>query len=171
MASIINVDTINEKTTGNGVQIPGHVVQVKSVTKTDKQTVTSTAFVDVSGLSISITPSSSSSKILVTVHVHGGHNTANYLMYNIVRDSTAIGQSSENHLYKSTMNNYTGDNVSSGTAFLNTGMTLLDAPSTTNATTYKLQVLTTGGTAVVNGRPANTNGATISTITVMEIAQ
>ena len=30
--SILKVDTINEKTSGNGVQIAGHVVQVKQVT-------------------------------------------------------------------------------------------------------------------------------------------
>ena len=28
MASIINVDQINEATSGNGVQIPGHMVQI-----------------------------------------------------------------------------------------------------------------------------------------------
>lgn len=148
----------------------GVTLQTKSVTKTDKQNVTSTAMIDVSGLSVTITPRSSSSKFLVVAQLHGGHNTANYLMFNLVRGSTTIAQSSESHNYKSTMNNYTGDNVSSGTAFLNTSMTFLDEPSSSSALTYKVQVLTTGGTAVVNGRPANTNGATVSTLTVMEIA-
>ena len=33
--SILKVDTINEKTTGNGVAIPGHVIQVVASEKTD----------------------------------------------------------------------------------------------------------------------------------------
>jgi hypothetical protein len=69
------------------------------------------------------------------------------------------------------MNSYTGDNVSGGLAIMNSGMTLLDTPNTTNATTYKIQARTTSGTATINGRPANGNGATVSSITVMEIAQ
>jgi len=171
MASTLTVDNIVGATSASKVMIPGHVANVVQALKTDKDTVTSTSFVDVSGLSVSITPTSSSSKILVTVNMHGGHDTANYMLCNIVRDSTAIGQPTVAHLFPATFNSYTGDNVSGGYAIQNSGMTLLDSPNTTNATTYKVQVRTTGGTATVNGRPSNTNGATVSTITVMEIAQ
>ena len=30
--SVLYVDTTNEKTSGNGIEIPGHVIQVKSFT-------------------------------------------------------------------------------------------------------------------------------------------
>ena len=171
MASTLTVDNIEGATTASKVMIPGHVTNVVQAIKTDKDTVTSTSFVDVSGLSVSITPTATTSKILVIVNAHGGHDTANYMLWNVVRDSTAIGQPTVAHSYPATFNSYTGDNVSSGTAIMNSGMTLLDSPSTTSATTYKVQVRTTGGTATVNGRPSNTNGITVSTITVMEIAQ
>ena len=174
--STLYVDTITEKTAGNGVQITdlvpkaGSVVQVVSAIKTDKQTVTSTSFVDVSDLSVSITPTSSTSKVLVTFDGHGGHDNQNYFLWNIVRDSTAIAQPAGSNPYPATANTYVGDSVASGYAIMKYGMTFLDSPSTTSATTYKIQVRTTGGTATVNGRPSNTNGAAISTITVMEIA-
>jgi hypothetical protein len=148
----------------------GSVLQVVSATKTDKQTITSTSMIDVTGLSVSITPSSTSSKILTIVNCHGGHDNTNYMLWNIVRNSTAVSASTSGHNYLSMMNSYVGDSVASGSAFLNLGMNFLDSPNTTSATTYKVQVLTTGGTAIVNGRTANTNGGTVSTITAMEIA-
>ena len=169
--STLSVDTIQGQTTASKVMIPGHVVQVVSATKTDKQTVTSTSFVDVSNLSVSITPSSTSSKVLVLVNGHGGHDNTNYLLFNIVRGSTTIAQPAGSNPYASTMNSYVGDSVANGYAIQTVGMNFLDSPSTTSATTYKIQVKTTGGTATINGRPSNTNGAIVSTITVMEIAQ
>ena len=128
--------------------------RLKNALLTSKQTVTSTSFVDITGLSVSITPSSTSSKIIVIANLHVGHDTSNYCLCNIVRDSTAIGQPTGSNPYPATMNSYTGDNVSSGLAIQNSGMTLLDTPHTTNATTYKIQARTTAGTATINGRPS-----------------
>jgi hypothetical protein len=64
-------------TTGN---IPtGQIIQVVSTTKTDTFSSTTTnAFTDITGLSVSITPTSSSNTILVMVSVQGinaGSNT------------------------------------------------------------------------------------------------
>ena len=171
MASTLTVDNIVGATSSDKIHIPGHVIQVVSAIKDDKQTVTSTSFVDVTGLSVSITPTSTSSKILVLFNGHGGHDNTNYFLWNIVRGSTAIAQPAGSNLYPATANSYVGDGVSSSTNFQNLGMNFLDSPATTSATTYKIQVRTTGGTAIVNGRPSNTNGSAVSTITVMEIAQ
>ena len=53
--SILKVDTINEKTSGNGVAISGHVVQFETVTRNGASNSTSsTSFVD-TGLSLTIT--------------------------------------------------------------------------------------------------------------------
>ena len=66
--STLFVDTINEKTSGNGVAIPGHVVQMQNNSISGNSgTSTSGSFVD-SGLSVNITPKFSNSKILVIVH-------------------------------------------------------------------------------------------------------
>ena len=76
MTSKIKVDTIEEKTSSNGVNIDsliikdqkitnhaGMVSQVVSVSKTDRFTTSSTSYVDITGFTASITPSSTSSKI------------------------------------------------------------------------------------------------------------
>ena len=54
--STLFVDTINEKTTNNGVYIPSHPVQIVSTTKTDDFSTSSSSLVDITGLSLSITP-------------------------------------------------------------------------------------------------------------------
>jgi hypothetical protein len=156
---------------GKTVTMPaGSVLQVVSAIKDDKQTITSTSFIDVTGLSVSITPISTSSKILVLFNGYGGHDNTNYFLWNIVRGSTTLAQPAGSNQYPATMNSYTGDSVSGGYAIQSVNVNFLDSPSTTSATTYKIQVRTTAGTATVNGRPSNTNGATVSNITVMEIA-
>ena len=68
--SILKVDTINEKTSGNGVHIAGHVIQVVASEKTDTSSASTTVptFTD-TGLSCTITPKFNNSKILVHVNV------------------------------------------------------------------------------------------------------
>jgi hypothetical protein len=46
----------------------------------------------------------------------------------------------------------------------------LDSPATTSATTYKMQMRADGNTAYVNRWGADANIASVSSITVMEIA-
>jgi hypothetical protein len=53
MSSTLYVDKIVEKTSAAGVHIPGHVIQVVSVTKSDTFSSANTSFVDVTGLSAS----------------------------------------------------------------------------------------------------------------------
>ena len=65
--STLFVDTINEKTSGNGVAIPGHVVQVVENTKVGSFSTSSNSFV-ANGLSVTITPKFSTSKIVLFVN-------------------------------------------------------------------------------------------------------
>jgi hypothetical protein len=61
----INNNTLSAITTLPAAIATGKVLQVVQTTKTDTFTTTSTSFTDVTGLSVSITPSSASSKILI----------------------------------------------------------------------------------------------------------
>jgi hypothetical protein len=89
--STLYVDTITEKTSGNGVQIPGHVVQVVSVAKTDTFSVSNSTFADVTGLSVTITPKASTNKILVLTHLHLDALVGGYTHpWRLMRDSTPI---------------------------------------------------------------------------------
>ena len=71
--------------------VGGKILQVVSTAKTDTTSTTSlNTFVDISGMSVSITPSSSSNKILVIVDMRLGVNENRNVAYRIMRGSTAI---------------------------------------------------------------------------------
>ena len=161
MASIINVDQINEATSGNGVMIPGHVVQVVQGTTSTVVSATS-SFVD-TGLTASITPSATSSKILVMVQ-QAGCNPANTftgpLDIKLQRGTTDIHKFGLSLFYV---------NPDLGSGFRSVvNANFLDSPSTTSATTYKTVFkANNGGTSRVQTDNANS----VSTIILMEIAQ
>ena len=136
--STILVDNINEKTSGNGVDIPGHVLQVVEAEFSTQTDISSTSYAD-SGLSVSITPTSSSSKILVITNVHCFINGTGLIGVNVVRGSTQIVEANKALGF--------ADNSSTVAA-----LTKLDSPSTTSATTYKVQIKKTSftGTARIN---------------------
>ena len=154
----------------------GGIIQVKSVIKTDTFTTDSTSYTDVTGLSVSITPTRSDSKILIMMHVQMGHTNYVSGFLRLVRDSTAIavgtGVGSRNACTVCMSDDPTDDELNS------LSMTFLDSPSTTSSTTYKVQMNTEGsgntGYVHVNrsGEDAdnNQNGRTCSTITVMEVS-
>ena len=150
------------------------VLQVVTATKTDTFTMASTTYADVTGLSVSITPSSATNKILVMAQVSamGSVNTA--LGYGqFVRGSTAIGigDASGSRVQSTFVIPFGG--VSSS-LFTESPM-FLDSPATTSATTYKIQIRSeNANTIYVNRSEQDANnvagGRPISTITVMEIS-
>jgi len=155
------------------VPVPSGVLQVVSTAKTDTFTTTSSTFVDVTSLSVTITPTSASNKILIMASVSGnGQNGVASLQGQLVRDSTAIaiGDAAGSRTRVSFGN--IEDIVSN---MLTSSIMFLDSPATTSATTYKIQVRSnvSGQTVVVNrtSNDADTAQITrgISTITVMEV--
>ena len=145
------------------------VVQPAAITS-NTVTTTSTSFVDITGITLSITPTLVTSKVLVSFVLQIGVNTGWHANFRLMRDSTpiAIGDS-----YGSRKQS-TGD-VGYNISMLNVGTSqFLDAPATTSAITYKVQWATeTSGTIYLNrghGYTDNANfGTGISTITAMEI--
>ena len=133
---------------------------------------------DITNLSLSITPSSTSSKILVNTHIsYGGSDNNLYASGNLLRDSTAIGVNTTatgNQLNISFGMELTGQ-ANETYKLRNSSMTFLDSPSTTSAITYKVQGrLDANGILYINrtGQDANADYGSrgISTLTVMEIA-
>jgi hypothetical protein len=135
----------------------GQVVQ--ATTTTDTQT-SSTTYVDATNINGTITPTLSTSKVLVTISttiMHDGNfNVAPGTFYQIVRGSTSVYEGGYNLIYT---------NVSQTASFSANKVTLmyLDSPATTSATTYKLQIKRTNGTAAGAGY----NG--VSTIILQEV--
>jgi len=144
----------------------GSVLQVVSTTKTDIFSTASTSFVDVTGFTVSITPSSSSSKILIfATWSQSQSSTGGLTVYNLLRDSTNLSQPSTTPAFNGTMNAY--QTVAAGC--LPVSLSFLDSPSTTSATIYKIQTRINAGTLYFNGRSPGDSAST-ATITVMEIA-
>lgn len=145
------------------------VVQViQTVTSTPFST-TSTSLTDITGLSATITPLSTSNKILVQVIMTGGSTDTVGIQTNfqLVRGSTSIATGSSGGTYNGTT---AFSNRSTGTQnTYTTGVIFLDSPATTSATTYKMQGQLNTGTLYVNRDPSG-GGGSVSSITLMEIA-
>ena len=151
----------------------GSVLQVVQSVKTNVfSTATTGSWVDITGVTVSITPKFATSKILVQFNVTFAPADTGGLR--IVRGSTAIGVGDS-------LGGSTYQGTSSGVAVTNgdksapiSGM-YLDSPATTSATTYKIQLWNYSGTSwvnrPVNGTNASYTGSSISQITVTEIAQ
>jgi len=156
----------------------GAVVQVVSTNKTDTFASSSIAntFVDVTGLSVSITPSSTSNKILILATVNHGTDGVRATALRLLRNSTSIniGTTSGNRTAASTV--AIGENYDTNRGEVSS-INFLDSPATTSSVTYKIQIgilESTGNVARVNTSGADGDFTYIarsaSTITVMEIA-
>ena len=159
-----------------GSNLPtGSVLQVVSAAKTDTFSTTSTSMVDVTGLSVSITPSSTSNKIIILYQLNGGVDpNVQGIFMQLARDSTAIfiGDAASSRPRNTCtivpLSQY-GVQTASGS--------FLDSPSTTSSTTYKIQMMVNGGggnLGYVNRSVADRNTSlydprTSSSITVMEV--
>ena len=182
MASKIKVDQIqtadgtgtialqNQISGMTGASMPtGSVLQVLNVVMTTPTAAAITGWNDITPLVLTITPSSTSSKILVQANVLGSVSGAGWLVaIRIKRGSTVVGATTgltnnTSGISWMTQNTYGGKTMS--TSFL-------DSPSTTSATTYQVQY---GGpnTSVTTyiGREGDTAAwGAAPTLTLMEIA-
>ena len=138
----------------------GKILQVVQTVKSNIFTTASSSFVDVTGLSASITPSSSSNKILCVVNIGIGSDSAGAdNLVRVVRGSTKI------------VPNDTLVRTDSTSICINWNISLLDSPATTSSTTYKVQILSESTSTVkVNSRNSEVAIHGISTITLMEVA-
>lgn len=151
------------------------ILQVVSTTKTDTFTTSSTTLVDVTGYSVSITPGSTSSKVLVVGYLMCGVDVNNSRgMYGtLLRDTTAIGVgATAGNRSLITTDFAPGTNTST---IASVAFTYLDSPATTSATTYKLQIRSqTAAALYVNRSITDTDNSTFtrsaSTITAYEVS-
>jgi len=170
--TIVNAD-INASAAIAGTKLTGvgKVLQVVQTVKTDTYSASPGTAADITGFSVSITPSSASNKILVLINiVGGGVGGTNTAQFRLVRGATLIyagdAAGSRETGYASFIS---VDQYTTGTS---SGI-FLDSPSTTSSTTYKVTV-TSNNTVYIN-RTSNDDNDLLrqraaSTITVMEIA-
>ena len=154
----------------------GGILQVITTKKTDIFSTTSTSIVDVTGFSATITPSSSSHKVLVLVHL--GHFTGDDAMtiHLTLGDNTAIlvGDAVSGKQPVSAGSYSGGSSIGTGYYGSNgSPLMVLHSPNTTSATTYKIRCRVNTGTGYINRNVqdgSQYNFRTASTITLMEVA-
>ena len=152
----------------------GKILQIKQTVKTDVFSTTSGSFVDVTGLSVNITPTASSHKILVNVNL-SIHSSDNAIAGQLFRDSTqiALGDAASNRS-RCFAAGAIGTTIGN-TILLYPNILFLDSPNTTSSVTYKVKGAAVGGGELYYGRTNDdTDNAqfarTIQAITVMEVS-
>jgi hypothetical protein len=142
------------------------ILQVASVFKADAFSFTSTSFIDVTGLSVSITPREATSQIICMGQINTGTSASEFVIAQLVRGATAIG----NGTGGSTYNGISSNAFQSASGMWTTPIMFIDSPATTSATTYKIQVRTSAGTSYVNRRASDTNFGGSSSLILMEVS-
>jgi len=150
----------------------GKVGQVIQSVKTDTASTSSSTFSAISGLNATITPSSSSSKILASVNLHVGQSTSTTAMFKLYRGNQAVGIGGANGNRQRVSFRLSPNNVHWTFPI---SYEYLDSPSTTSAITYYVYWRNNGNTVYINRNnsfgndSSNDQSIPISKITLMEI--
>ena len=156
----------------------GKILQVLQATKTDTFSTNSTTFVDITDLAVTITPSSTSSKILVFNQLQAGTNG-----HGTIKTVKTVGGTTSDILVGDADGNRSRGNSKIYISTLNPTTCvaqLLDSPNTTSAVTYKVQCAVPHSASyyIYVNRAVSSSGASdfaydvrsSSTITVMEVS-
>ncbi len=147
----------------------GTILQILQAYKTDTFSSSSTSFIDVTGLSIAITPTATSSKILVSVNISVGTNDV-FPSFKLLRDSTEVGSGNASG---SINTGFAGNRVDGIASTNNFTMEFIDSPSSISELTYKIQARVNGLTWYLNRAYNEADSANYtrvaSSITVTEI--
>ena len=168
---VLTAASLNANFTFAAANPASKIVQVVSATLTSTFTTASTSFTDITGLTVSITPTLATSKIFVVATLSGCNDVGvNAGGIRLARGGTGI-------LIGDTAGSRTsGEQIEPplGDRMLTVGLSVLDSPATTSATTYSIQCRqAAAGTFYVNRSKVDSNsdqyfrGA--SSITVMEV--
>ena len=141
--------------------VGGKILQVKQTTKSNTFETNSGSYIDIPGLSVDITPASSSNKILFISSVNFGANSGGqHNFYQVVRDSTTISATAQSIRFGSDLN-----------MIQSYSCIILDSPSSTSSLTYKIQVKPESTSSAVGvNRNIGNNLYGFSTILCMEVS-
>jgi hypothetical protein len=124
---------------------------------------TSATFEDVTGLAVTFTPTSATSKVLIIVNIGAtGNSSASHMNYFTVdRDATDLRAGDEG------ISNIFMNNTTAGYTL---SMMLLDSPATTSPIDYQVRMRRNGGTGYVNRIGASADNNAESHIIAIEVA-
>mgnify|MGYP001288760595 len=148
--------------------VGGKILQVKQTFKNDTASTSSGSFSDISGLTVSITPSATSSKILYTggLYLAGSGSEANF------RLKRTIGGTATDISVSSVLDDDADGSFAhgGGSRYASRAWEFLDSPNTTSAITYGIKWRVHSGTTYLNRTWDSGWFHGASAITVMEIA-
>ena len=187
--STLQVNTISESTSGSGVTVDGvlikdgklasgtgNILQVIGITDNTDTSYNVSSATQLGSLSIAITPSATSSKILLIASLNLGTYDERYWHVGFFRGSTALGLSDQgtgsqtNAAFSPNVGEWTHSRFHT----MVTHIHHLDSPSTTSATTYSIKVSRYSSSTIYYNRPeysadAGYYIASQSNFTVMEV--
>ena len=154
----------------------GKILQVVSITKTDTFSTTTISGAEITGLSATITPTSTSSKILSVCNVDIGSSADVFIVLSLLRGGSAISVADTAGSRRiSTVGRYLGTATTAGVTHASQTFSYLDSPSTLSSTTYSVEIgANSAATLYVNRGHDDTDAASrfraTSTITLMEVS-
>ena len=185
--SKIYVDEIAGIASADTVAIPGHVIQVYQVIKTDTFSMAGATWTDITDLSITVTPSSASSKFLLSASINCSPSNSPisyWANFRFTKDGTSLTVADTSGTYRQEA--LAGKCFPSSIAYEadQVAFTELNTASTTSSITYKVQTMTpyaVNGTELVYVNRSERDSDTVagsggfdsrycSTFTIMEIA-
>ena len=176
--SITTLGDVTEGSLNNPALVypTGHVLQtvVGEVKSSIVATVTANTWTDISGFTASITPISTSSRVLVMVSMGRFDGNSDSVAMGVLRDSTQVGVGNlEGSRVRATANNSRGPDANHNFAL---HASFIDSPSSTSLLAYRIQWMSQGTVCYLN-RSRNYsdaghtyNSITHSSITLQEIA-
>lgn len=152
--------------------LPYKILQVVSTNKTNTFTTSSTTLTDITGMSASITPSSTNSKIFVIVNLSVGRASGTRVLFSLNRDGSAIGVGDAAGS-RARVSFAAPDAGSDG--MTSVGYNYLDSPSTASSVTYNIKGQIDTGSLYINRSATDTDsaahGRAASSITLIEVGQ
>ena len=168
MSIYFGADSTVQHSAGVGASSAGKILQVVQTFKNNTASTNSGSFSDISGLTVSITPSATSSKILYTgsLYLAGSGSESNF------RLKRTIGGSATDISVSSVLDDNADGSFAhgGGSRYEGHGWEFLDSPNTTSAITYGIRWRVHSGTTYLNRTWDNNWFHGASGITVMEIA-
>ena len=173
MSSELRVDKIiptGGVPTGGG----GGIIQIKQALKTDAFSTSSTSFIDITGLSVTLTPKFSTSKFFISFDLATGHTTSTQQSIQLVRQVSGSDTIINACAYDSSTSMFYVDAQDSYETWDRNHVTYqcIDSPATTSAVNYRLRtyIYSSSQTQYVNRCHNSANNTGSSTLTVMEVS-
>ena len=178
-SGVVNTATLADGAATGVKQGAGSVIQVLQSVITDVENTTSSSFVAIPGLSVNITPSATSNKILVTVDLKLGNGSGAGAYIKLVRNGSTdiyVGDTATDRT-PCLQQTYGGGDTGEGKyGMAKMGGTFLDSPNTTSQVTYAVYWMRMNNATLYTNRCGDEThtqyeGRGASSITVMEIKQ